>query len=117
MFVLVLATFIIPPQVLLIPRYIFFNELNLLGSLNAFMLPALTGQGLNSAIFILIFYQFFRMLPNALVEAAQIDGAGHLTDIPYDCHSNGSASDYHFILVFICLVLERDILGIDLLRK
>ena len=76
MFVLVLATFIIPPQVLLIPRYIFFNELNLLGSLNAFMLPALTGQGLNSAIFILIFYQFFRMLPNALIEAAQIDGAG-----------------------------------------
>lgn len=77
-FVLVLTTFIIPPQVLLIPRYIFFNELNLLGSLNAFMLPALTGQGINSAIFILIFYQFFRMLPKSLEEAAQIDGAGHL---------------------------------------
>ncbi|MBS4177865.1 carbohydrate ABC transporter permease [Bacillus sp. FJAT-49731] len=77
-FVLVMATFIIPPQVTLIPRYIFFNELNLLGSLNAFMLPALTGQGINSAIFILIFYQFFRMMPKSLEEAAQIDGAGHL---------------------------------------
>ncbi|MBS4200919.1 carbohydrate ABC transporter permease [Bacillus sp. FJAT-49732] len=78
LFVLVLATFIIPPQVTLIPRYIFFNELNILGSLNAFMLPAISGQGINSAIFILIFYQFFRMMPKSLEEAAQIDGAGHL---------------------------------------
>ncbi|PLR99151.1 carbohydrate ABC transporter permease [Bacillus sp. T33-2] len=77
LFVMVLATFIIPPQVTLIPRYIFFNELNILGSLKAFMLPASLGQGLNSAIFILIFYQFFRMVPKALEEAAQIDGAGH----------------------------------------
>ncbi|WP_231688025.1 carbohydrate ABC transporter permease [Bacillus sp. FJAT-18017] len=77
LFVLVLATFIIPPQVTLIPRYIFFNELNILGSLKAFMLPASLGQGLNSAIFILIFYQFFKMVPKALEEAAQIDGAGH----------------------------------------
>ncbi|MHC0037717.1 carbohydrate ABC transporter permease [Pseudoneobacillus sp. C159] len=76
-FVLVLATFIIPPQVTLIPRYLFFNELNILGSLKAFLLPAAFGQGLNSAIFILIFYQFFRMVPKALEEAAQIDGAGH----------------------------------------
>ncbi|WP_349305725.1 carbohydrate ABC transporter permease [Bacillus sp. FJAT-49711] len=78
LFVLVLTTFIIPPQVTLIPRYIFFNELNILGSLNAFMLPALSGQGINSAIFILIFYQFFRMMPKSLEEAAQIDGAGNL---------------------------------------
>lgn len=77
LFILVLATFIIPPQVTLIPRYIFFNELNILGSLNAFLLPAAFGQGLNSTIFILIFYQFFRMVPKALEEAAQIDGAGH----------------------------------------
>jgi multiple sugar transport system permease protein len=76
-FVLVMATFIIPPQVTLIPRYLFFHEMNILGSLKAFLLPASFGQGLNSAIFILIFYQFFRMVPKALEEAAQIDGAGH----------------------------------------
>lgn len=39
------------------------------------ILPALFGQGLNSAIFILIFYQFFRMIPKSLNEAAEIDGA------------------------------------------
>ncbi|MFG6115793.1 carbohydrate ABC transporter permease [Halobacillus sp. MO56] len=74
---LVLITFIIPPQVLLIPRYVFFNELELIGSILAFLLPALFGQGLNSAIFILIFYQFFRMMPKALEEAAHLDGAGN----------------------------------------
>ncbi|MFG6150141.1 carbohydrate ABC transporter permease [Halobacillus sp. B23F22_1] len=77
MFALVLITFIIPPQVLLIPRYVFFNELELIGSILSFLLPALFGQGLNSAIFILIFYQFFRMMPKALEEAAHLDGAGN----------------------------------------
>ncbi|WP_199738079.1 carbohydrate ABC transporter permease [Falsibacillus albus] len=77
LFALVLATFVIPPQVTLIPRYIFFNELHILGSLKAFLLPAAFGQGINSAIFILIFFQFFRQVPKALEEAAQIDGAGH----------------------------------------
>ncbi|MGI8315909.1 carbohydrate ABC transporter permease [Halobacillus mangrovi] len=77
LFALVLITFIIPPQVLMIPRYVFFNELELVGSIFAFLLPAAFGQGLNSAIFILIFYQFFRMIPKSLEEAAHLDGAGH----------------------------------------
>jgi len=76
MLALVLSTFIIPPQVLVIPRYILFNELGLLGSIMAYILPATFGQGLKSAIFILIFYQTFRTIPVALEEAAQLDGAG-----------------------------------------
>ena len=75
--VLVLATFIIPPQVLIIPRYILFNNLGILDSIASYVLPAAFGQGLNSAIFILIFYQTFRTVPKALEEAAQLDGAGH----------------------------------------
>src|SRR5690625_1861965 len=78
LFALVLTTFIIPPQVLMIPRYVFFDALGIIGSIQSFLLPALFGQGLNSAIFILIFYQFFRMMPLALEEAAHLDGAGHL---------------------------------------
>jgi len=76
--VLVLATFIIPPQVLVIPRHILFNDLGMLESILAYALPAAFGQGINSAIFILIFYQTFRLIPKALEEAAQLDGAGHL---------------------------------------
>jgi len=74
---LVLATFIIPPQVLVIPRIILFNDLGILESIMAYALPAAFGQGINSAIFILIFYQTFRLIPKALEEAAQLDGAGH----------------------------------------
>jgi multiple sugar transport system permease protein len=73
--VLVLLTFVIPVQVYMIPRFVMFDKLNLLNPL-AVILPALFGQGLNSAIFILIFYQFFRMIPKSLNEAAEIDGAG-----------------------------------------
>jgi multiple sugar transport system permease protein len=74
---LVLATFVVPPQVLLIPRHILFNELGFLHNIRAYVFPAVTGQGLNAAIFILIFFQNFRTLPKSLEEAAQLDGAGH----------------------------------------
>lgn len=73
---LVLATFIIPPQITIIPRYILFNRLGMLDSLMTYILPALFGQGINSAIFILIFYQTFKTLPKVLLEAARLDGAG-----------------------------------------
>ncbi|WP_257143980.1 carbohydrate ABC transporter permease [Bacillus sp. AFS002410] len=77
LFILVLATFVIPPQVTVIPRYILFNKIHILDSISAYVLPAIFGQGLNSAIFILIFYQIFRSIPTSLEEAAQLDGAGH----------------------------------------
>lgn len=73
--VLVLLTFIIPPQVYMIPRYVMFFRLYLYRTPFSIILPALFGQGLNSAIFILIFYQFFKMIPRSLNEAAEIDGA------------------------------------------
>lgn len=76
LFVIVLLTFIIPPQAYMIPRYVMFFEMKLLENPLAIILPSLFGQGLNSAIFILIFYQFFRMIPRHLLEAAEIDGAG-----------------------------------------
>lgn len=74
---LVIATFIIPSQVSMIPQYLMYRELGILNSLNAYILPAIFGQGMKSSIFILIFYQFFRQVPRALEEAAQIDGAGY----------------------------------------
>lgn len=73
---LVVATYIIPPQVTMIPKYVFFYNIGILETVWSIILPATFGQGLNSAIFILIFYQFYRMIPKALDEAAQIDGAG-----------------------------------------
>lgn len=79
LFAMTLVTFIIPPQVLMIPRYLMFRSLGLLGSIMSIALPATFGQGLQSAVFILIFYQFFRMMPRALEEAAKIDGASNFS--------------------------------------
>ncbi|MGB4015176.1 MAG: carbohydrate ABC transporter permease, partial [Bacilli bacterium] len=73
---LVLSTFIVPVQVYMIPRYVMFNKFGLLDSPFSVILPALFAQGVNSAIFILVFYQFFRMIPHSFNEAAELDGAG-----------------------------------------
>jgi len=78
LFVLMLVTFVIPPQITMMPTYLLFKQYGLLGSLETFIYPAILGQGLKSALFILIFYQFFRSIPDVLEEAAEIDGAGSL---------------------------------------
>lgn len=74
---LLIFSYILPSQVTMIPTYVLYNNMKIVGTLWAFILPAILGNGLNSAIFILIFYQFFRQVPKVLIEAAQIDGAGY----------------------------------------
>lgn len=78
LFVLMIITFIIPPQVTMLPTFRMYAQYELLGSLKAFIYPAILGQGLNGAIFILIFYQFFKMIPKSLEESAQLDGASNI---------------------------------------
>lgn len=77
-FLLLLVTFIIPPQNTVIPQMLTYRELGLLGNPLALFLPALLGQGYRSAIFILIFYQNFLSLPRVLEESARLDGASDL---------------------------------------
>lgn len=74
-FVLILAGFIIPAQVTMIPQFLSFKNYGLLGTIFPMLVPALLGQGLKSAIFILLFFQFFKMIPKALDEVSEIDGA------------------------------------------
>jgi|SRR5690554_39582 len=74
-FVLMLTTFILPPQLLMVAQAPLFNQLGLINTIWSMVLPALFGQGINQAIFILIFYQFFRSIPKVLNESAEIDGA------------------------------------------
>lgn len=78
-FALMLIIFLLPTVLTSIPTYVTYNKLGLLNSLKAFIYPALTGFGLRESIFILIFYQFFRDIPNELFESAQMDGAKSLT--------------------------------------
>jgi multiple sugar transport system permease protein len=75
MFALMLATFILPAQVTMVANMLIFKNLGLISTQNSMILPAIFGQGINAAIYILIFYQFFRTIPGVLMESAEIDGA------------------------------------------
>ncbi|MCR4902083.1 MAG: carbohydrate ABC transporter permease [Butyrivibrio sp.] len=74
---IIIFTFVLPSQITMIPTYVMYSNMGILGTLWSFILPSLLGMGINAPIFILIFYQFFRQVPKVLIEAAQIDGAGY----------------------------------------
>lgn len=74
---IIVFSFILPDQVTMIPTYVLYSELGILGTLWSFVLPAFLGQGINSQIYILIFFYFFKQIPNVLIEAAQVDGVGY----------------------------------------
>jgi multiple sugar transport system permease protein len=76
-FGILIFSFIMPKTLFFIPTYQIFTALQIKGTLLAILLPAFTGQGLQGSFFILIFYQFFKMIPKQLEESAVIDGANH----------------------------------------
>ena len=78
-FGMVLATFIIPSQITMIPQFLMYKDLGILYSLKAYLLPAVMGQGFKSAIFILIFFNFYKQMPISLIEAAEVDGGNQAT--------------------------------------
>jgi multiple sugar transport system permease protein len=73
-FVLILATLMIPFQVVMIPTFIIVKDLGLINTLEALILPNLA-----QAFGIFMLRQFFRTLPVELEEAARIDGASRLS--------------------------------------
>lgn len=74
---LLLFSFVLPPQITMMPTYVLYSDIGILNSLKAFLIPAILGQGIKSQLYILVYYQFFKQVPQALTEAAKIDGAGH----------------------------------------
>lgn len=77
-FVLILATFLLPTQIMMVPRYVLFDRYNMINTVWTQYLPAVLGQGIKSAIFILVFFQYFSTYPKTFDEAAELDGAGKL---------------------------------------
>jgi multiple sugar transport system permease protein len=80
-FLMVLMSFIIPTPVVVIPRIMMFTSIQeswgpqLIGTPIPQIVLSLFGQGIYSAVLILISYNFTRMIPRSLDEAASIDGA------------------------------------------
>jgi multiple sugar transport system permease protein len=73
-FLFVLSTLLLPPQVTLIPQFILFSRL---GWLNSY-LPLIVPGWFGSAYLIFLMRQFFLSLPRDYDEAALIDGASYL---------------------------------------
>ena len=73
LFVVILATLMIPFQVVMIPTFLIVRHLGLIDTLGALMLPNLV-----TPFGIFLMRQFFRTLPIELEEAARIDGCSRL---------------------------------------
>jgi multiple sugar transport system permease protein len=80
LFLLLLATLMIPREVTIVPRFLLFSQLGLVNTLWPLILPAWFGY----PFFIFLLRQFFMSIPHELDDAARIDGASTfriLTDI------------------------------------
>lgn len=74
-FAMMILIYILPKMLLFIPRWLIYTNLGIRGTILALWLPALFGQGVQATFFILIFFQFFRMIPSQIEESAFLDGA------------------------------------------
>lgn len=90
LFMLVLSTMMVPVQVTMIPTYLILNSVQLTNTLVGIALPTLV-----SAFNIFLFRQFMTTIPDELLQAARLDGAGELQ-----------------ILLWIVLPLSRPILAV-----
>ncbi len=76
-FAILIISFIMPQQLVLLETFRVYDLVGFTGTVWAFAAPAIFAQGIKSQLFILICWSFFKQIPKALSEAAQIDGAGH----------------------------------------
>ncbi len=74
-FALVLAAMCFPDAVGSIPRFLLFRALGLVDTFGPLVLPTVLG---GAPLFVFLFRQYYRSLPEELGEAARVDGCSHL---------------------------------------
>ncbi len=75
LFVLMLATMMLPPQVTMIPQFVLFSWLGTYNTLFPLTIMSFCG----APFFIFLMRQFYMSIPQDLTEAAKIDGCGYFT--------------------------------------
>ena len=73
-FAMMLVSIMLPIHVIIVPRYIMFQQMDWINTFWPLIVPKLLAT---DAFFIFLMVQFFRGIPNELEEAARIDGCGH----------------------------------------
>jgi len=72
MFLIVLVALILPPQITVVPLYVMWAKLHLVGTLWPLIIPNWFGD----AFAILLLRQFFLTIPEEYLDAARVDGCG-----------------------------------------
>ncbi len=72
LFIVLISTIILPPQVTLVPTYALFYHIGWVGT----WLPLIVPQFFANAYNVFLLRQYFLTIPTAMEEAARIDGAG-----------------------------------------
>ncbi|MBA3868856.1 MAG: carbohydrate ABC transporter permease [Anaerolineae bacterium] len=72
LFMILMATIILPPQVTLIPTFIFFQKIGWTGTLLPLIVPHFFANAYN----VFLLRQYFVGIPREMDEAATVDGAG-----------------------------------------
>lgn len=73
-FIVLLGTMMLPPQVTMIPLFVFFKKLGWIDTYLPLIVPFFFG----SAFYIFLMRQFFMTIPKELSEAAKMDGSSEL---------------------------------------
>lgn len=78
LFTLYIALMLMPFQVTMVSNYLVLDKLKLLNTRSAVILPAIF-----STFPVFMMYRFFKAIPEAMIEAISLDGAGHLKTFYY----------------------------------
>lgn len=73
MLALLTVTWLIPPQVIMIPNFVMVNQFGLMDTLSAVIVPQIA-----SAFAVMMIYQAVRSFPQELIESAEMDGCSHV---------------------------------------
>lgn len=106
LFIILLATMMIPWDVTMIPMYMEFNAFGWINTLKPLIVPAWFG----SPFYIFLLRQFLLNIPKELEEAAMIDGANHF-QIYYKIYMPLVKPTLVLIAVFNSLSVWNDYLG------
>jgi multiple sugar transport system permease protein len=79
LFMILMSTIILPPQVTLIPLYILFSQIGWVGTI----LPLIVPHFFSNAYNVFLLRQYFMSIPTEMDEAAKVDGANPLQTFWY----------------------------------
>lgn len=106
LFVSLLATLMLPPQITLVPNFILFKWLGLTGTQAPLWLPAFWGGAFGT----FLLRQYFLTIPFDLAEAARVDGAS-LIQIFFDIYLPLARPALAALAIFSFLNSWNDLLG------